>query len=102
MRAEMEYCGPRGIPWTKFHTWDQASRDAALLWQKLQNETCNQCGTHPDDWDPDKGGHIHAWVATKHPCKGCARVADGHKRMEKELKPGDTVGLKLQVPRRHT
>lgn len=102
MRAEMDYCGPRGIPWTTFHTWDQASRDAALLWQKLQNETCSQCGTHPDDWDEDAGGHPRAWVATVHSCKGCAVTDSGQKRLEEKLGPGDRVGLKRQVERRHT
>lgn len=102
----MDYCAPHGIPYREFmgigRGWDQFSRDAVLLWQQLKRETCEQCGTHPDDWNPKAGGHIHAWAATKHSCKGCARVAAGQKALEKELQPGQHVGLKLQVPRRHT
>lgn len=94
----MAYCGPRGIPWSRFLSWDRASRDAAILWQQRQQQTCPSCGTHPDDWDPEHGGHPRAWVAKIHHCPGCAALEHGRKRLEKDVDAGDTVSLRRQVP----
>lgn len=101
----MNYCGPRGIDWEgDFLARSQASRDASLLWQQDRDETCTGCGTHPDDWDPKRGGHLRAFVATVIDCHGCAAIAARQKRLEKEVETGTytsaaRVGLRRQVPR---
>lgn len=101
----MDYCGPRGIDWDgDFLARSQASRDAALLWQQDRNETCSGCGTHPDDWDPDRGGHERAFVATVIDCQGCRAIAVRQERLTKEVEkgkysPAARVGLRRQVER---
>lgn len=72
--ARMAYCGPRGIPLSRFLDWPQADQDAALLWQAHEARRCSSCGTHPDVWDPDAGGDRNALVAEPHFCRGCERL----------------------------
>lgn len=47
------------------------------------------CGTHPDDWDPEKGGHPNAWVAGEHHCKGCQRLEMAQELADKRAEKGD-------------
>jgi hypothetical protein len=73
-----------------------------LLWQQNENDRCSACGTHPDDWDPKRGGHPHAYVAAIVDCPGCAATEGGKTgRLKKDLDASSTarVGLKRQVPR---
>lgn len=81
----MDYCGPHGIAWEDFLSWSKTSRDAAILWQRRRNETCTGCGTHPDDWDPTRGGSEVAFRAELRSCRGCethataqAQITDAH------------------------
>jgi hypothetical protein len=67
----MAYCGPRGIALDAFLSWPQESQDAALQWQAYEARRCGSCGTHADDWNPDKGGSRAAWHAHLDVCPGC-------------------------------
>lgn len=60
----MGYCGPKGIPLSKFLCWSQADQDAALAWQAHESRRCRSCGHHPEDGWP----HAHLTV-----CPGCAQ-----------------------------
>lgn len=71
----MAYCGPKGIPLSQFLTWPQDDQDAALLWQSHEGQRCTGCGTHPHEWDPERGGNPHAYMAGLRYCPGCARSA---------------------------
>jgi hypothetical protein len=98
----MAYCGPRGLAWSEFLSWDQISRDAALLWARMEAETCS-CGTRLEEWDRDKGGHPAAYVATVRECPGCAALARRDERLRGQLEKGDVqpgarAVLRLQVP----
>ncbi len=53
-------------------TWSQLDRDKALWYAAWKAETCSGCGTHPDEWDPAKGGSRTAYEATQKRCPGCA------------------------------
>lgn len=81
----MAYCGPRGIAWDEFLAWSKTSRDAAIVWQLRHQQACGSCGTHPDAWDPARGGHDHAYVAEVRSCRGCETVASAQKQIPKEL-----------------
>lgn len=62
------------IPHSEFLSWDKADRDKAI-WQEIrQAETCPNCGTRPDEWDPDKGGDRRAYVAKLDTCRGCQQI----------------------------
>jgi len=67
----MSYCGPKGIPLSRFLSWSEQDQDAALAWQAHDNRRCPGCGTHPDDWVEDKGGSRYAYHAEAYVCQGC-------------------------------
>lgn len=92
--ARMAYIGPLGIPLSTFLSWPEHDQDAALLWQAHESKRCHNCGTHPYDWNPDKGGRRHAYLAQVVRCPGCSVVDSAQKTNEKELAaPGMMVRL---------
>jgi hypothetical protein len=93
----MAYCGPLGIPWSEFLSWPKVDRDAAILWQQHRDRLCKGCGTHPDEWDPARGGHPRAFVATVHTCPGCGAVESQSDRLLKDAPKGSAVALRRQV-----
>jgi hypothetical protein len=70
----MAYCGPKGIPLSRFLSWSETDQDAALAWQAHENRRCSGCGTHPDDWDDAKNGLPSGYHAEAHTCPGCAET----------------------------
>lgn len=70
----MAYCGPRGIPLSAFLAWRDDDQQAALAWQAYENRRCNDCGTHPEDWDETQGGSRDAWRVELSHCQGCAEL----------------------------
>lgn len=90
----MSYCGPHGIAWSDFLSWSKISRDAAIVWDLRRRQSCGSCGTHPDAWDPARGGHDHAFVAEVRGCRGCETVASAQQQLPEELaKIGGYVAL---------
>lgn len=85
--------------------WTQEDRDKAIWHEIHKSKTCKSCGTHPDDWDPKRGGRIDAWVADDHHCMGCQRLEQAReqaeKRAEKGEKPlkGTTIVLRRPEPK---
>lgn len=51
--------------------WTAADRAKAEAYAAWEREACGSCGTHPDWWDPEKGGHRYAFVADAQRCPGC-------------------------------
>lgn len=51
--------------------WTAADRDKAIWWQIRKAETCPSCGTRPEEWEPQLGGHRRAYVAEEFVCAGC-------------------------------
>lgn len=85
----MAYCAPRGIPLSVFLSWSQADQDAALGWAAHEARRCPGCGTHPDEWNKNTGGDLHAYHTEIHQCEGCMhlqrtqqspRIASGEER----------------------
>lgn len=61
----MAYCGPRGIPLSRFLSWPVTDQDAALAWSSHEGRRC-RCGHHPDE-----PGDVHAHMEQ---CPGCLRL----------------------------
>lgn len=94
MQARMDYCGPKGIPLSTFLSWPVGDQDAALQWQARQRQTCQGCGTHPDEWNPAAGGHRQAYVARIVMCPGCmARDSVASSEQAKQAGHGARVAL---------
>lgn len=100
----MEYCGPRGIRYAEFLSWDQLSRDAALAWQARKASRC-QCGQVPAEWrrydlesgEPvlDEHGAHEALYPAEAPylvegayCPACAELARAHDDSPYRDEPG--------------
>jgi len=88
----MAYCGPRGIPLSKFLAWADHDQDAALAWQAHEARRCPHCGTHPDDWNPDKGGRRDAFHGQVVICPGCQQIESSR---EREPDAGNLHGARI-------
>lgn len=80
--------------------WTQQDRDKAIWLAAHEGEICRSCGTHPDEWDPTKGGDRHAYVAKLHRCAGCAAVEQRQEALaaDKSKDRGTTVILRRPEP----
>lgn len=60
----MAYCGPAGIPYTRFlgrvgpPAWTDEDQDYALAWQAEKAKVCPSCGSRPEDWPTDEKGRL--------------------------------------------
>lgn len=74
----MTICEDYRIPHSHFlggpPAWTQLDRDKALWHAAWKRQTCQSCGTHPDEWDPAKGGDRRAYEAVVVRCAGCASI----------------------------
>ena len=102
----MGYCAPRGIPHSHFlggpDVWTQEDREKALAWHQRELERCPHCGTHPDEWDPDKGGSPHAREPGLRHCRGCevsAQAGDLHEQHTKKKGHRRGVHPVMNLPR---
>lgn len=94
----MAYCGPHGIPLSEFLRWPAADQQAALAWQAHESRRCHGCGSHPDDWDPELGGDLHAYRAVTRICQGCVELQRRHTEPDNQ----DVRGLHINLQRRRS
>lgn len=91
MRARMAYCGPRGIPLSRFLQWPVDDQVAALGWLAEDRLRCPHCGTAEWEWEEDRDfAHAEARV-----CPGCNAIGLERKAWEKsaEFMPGLSIRL---------
>jgi hypothetical protein len=67
----MPVCAAYRIPHSRFLRWSALDRGKAIWWQSRQAATCQQCGTRPEEWDEEQGGHLHAYIGMVAHCRGC-------------------------------
>lgn len=84
LRAEMDYCGPAGIPHSQFlgglGLWDDHDRELALAWDLRRRATCTGCHTRRDQWLDDEGRvDPHAMDVDWEECPGCYRLSRAKK-----------------------
>jgi hypothetical protein len=66
-----EYRVPHGYFLGGPFRWTQLDRDKAIWWHVRQKQTCSQCGTREEEWDPELGGDRQAYGAEYRRCRGC-------------------------------
>lgn len=71
LETELGVCHHYRIPHSAFLTWSQDDRDKAIWTYLRERQTCPDCGTRPEEWDPDKGGDRAAYRAVVRTCRGC-------------------------------
>lgn len=52
-----------------------------------KRQACPGCGTRPEEWDPDRGGHRHAYRAETLQCEGCLKRERAEQALAKEKNP---------------
>lgn len=92
----MAYCGPKGIPLSTFLSWRDDDRHAALAWQAYESRRCRDCGSHPEDWDPERDGSRTAFKAEATECQGCVDL----QRLRDDPDLRDRRGIHLHLTRR--
>lgn len=45
---------------------------------------CRTCGTRREEWDPDAGGHPHAYIAATTRCRGCEEIEKKRSSLESD------------------
>ena len=95
LALELEVCRDYKIAHSAFLAWPDDDRDKAI-WAHVQaRQTCPQCGTRPDEWDPEQGGHRRAYHAHVEVCRGCQAKDQRDKRLtDEQRQPGVQVVLK--------
>ncbi len=84
----MAVCAAYGIRHSEFAHWDRDDRDKAVWWEIHRRESCPDCGTRPDEWDPELGGHDYAYVAELSRCHGCVARSAAEKGITDEMGAG--------------
>lgn len=89
----MAYCGPIGLPHSRFLGWDELDQDKSIAWMLDERAKCPECGTYPDEWLDDSGRDVDPppYVTEIVRCIGCVHQDDAHKRIPKDL-----VGAKVR------
>ncbi len=71
----MAYCGPAGVAYTDFLTWDALSRDLAIAWRQQEDSRCSGCGVPMGDWYLEDGTpDDRAYKAELYRCPGCSEL----------------------------
>jgi hypothetical protein len=95
LALELEVCHDYKITHSAFLRWSDDDRDKAIWTYVRAKQTCQQCGTRPDEWDPEQGGHRRAYLAQVKQCRGCQAVGQRDKRLtDDQRQPGVHVVLK--------
>lgn len=58
-------------PHSEFLAWSASDRDKAIWHHLRKRRTHGPCGTRPEEWDEDQGGHRRAYVPRILECEGC-------------------------------
>lgn len=90
-RAELALCiETLHIPHSHFlggpNVWTDLDREKVRAYREWKAEVCTSCGTHAAEWDPKRGGHRDAYIASLTYCQGCSRLNESR---EKEIDETD-------------
>jgi hypothetical protein len=89
----MSYCYDKGIPHSKFLTWEAEDKAKVLAYIMEQNTRCSLCGTAAWEWEENK----FAYTAVDEFCRGCYQKAM-YKDTESNTLPGTNVRLTPTTP----
>ena len=68
-----------------------------LAWQVESSLRCPDCNIYYEEFDPQRGGHIHAYFPRAQTCMGCKVKQDKYDAVTENSKksPGATNGLQM-------
>jgi hypothetical protein len=96
-RAEMEICDRYAIPHSQFlgewpPVWSELDREKVLALDRLRKETCPDCGTRIEEWDPECGGDHFAYIAEPFRDPGCERIEQTQNQI-----PDTSKGMRVRL-----
>jgi len=69
-----------------------------MAWSIEQALICPDCGTYYEEWDPTKGGHIHAYWPKPIRCLGCKAKSDSYSAVRENDKSNSaTHGIQMTL-----
>ena len=91
----MDYCAPRGIPYERFLRWGPLSQDAAIAWQRRENDRCQGCHQLRSDLVDEHGVERRNIPvrAVDWYCPGCAALAKHDRGHTGDRRPGVATAL---------
>ena len=90
---ELAVCRHYRVFHSEFLARSQSDRDKAIWDYQRWRSACPDCGTRPDEWDPDKGGHRRAYRAVITDCEGCIVIERAQAVSEMQQGRGKKVAL---------
>lgn len=81
----MAYCGPLGLPHSKFLDWDPTDQDKALAWLGFEKSKCPSCNTFPSEYLDAEGRMKYPppYRVYTEICYGCVAIHDKNEEMTK-------------------
>lgn len=96
LAAELAVCERMSIPHSQFlggdGVWTDLDRIKALSYAAEKAARCPSCGTRPEEWDEDAGGHQYAYIADSHRCPGCELL-----ELERDAIPEHVKGVTVRL-----
>lgn len=86
-------CAEYRVPHSVFLGWDESDRDKAIWWSLRRRQACPSCGTRPEEWNPDRGGHRQAYLGHVEVCPGCVVMERTGEALEMKQGRGNHVVL---------
>ena len=77
------------IPFTEWLKWDEGDRQKALAWEIRKRQTCQHCGTKPEDWQAGK----RIYAPKQVPCIGCKELVRANKSVPQSAREWIRVAL---------
>ena len=89
----MSYCFEKGIPHSKFLSWEPEDKAKTLAFAMEQSSRCTLCGTAPWEWEQNK----FAYTPVEELCQGCYQKSVYQDTQGRSL-PGTNVKLVPTTP----
>jgi hypothetical protein len=72
-----------------------------MAWYIEKALACPMCGTRKDEWDPQQGGHLHAFEAKSWICHGCRITQEVTSTAHKDNPDLHGIKVRLQPTKFH-
>ncbi len=78
--------------------WDLEDQEKMIVWMMDQKLKCADCGTRQEEWDPKKGGVMHAYHVSRYTCLMCKNIEDTYEDVRKKSNKGKLPnGFKVRL-----
>jgi hypothetical protein len=80
--------------------WPDSDREKILTHLIEKKLACPDCGTREDEWNPQKGGLLHAYHTERFTCRNCANIEGAYadaRFMDGKKKGQLPPGLKIRL-----